>query len=164
MPCISSLLGDAILKEYRQLGIDDAPVLPPPRPFFRDIYHGQIKHFQETFVRRENRFCLGHFSELAFEALNGISGIDQSPNLLRILEILGDHDGKGSLSCLCQTDLVFLGGIIDIRLSVLVEDAEFLIDFGQLFRQDAEILGYFLSQCSAKVSRASIAADSSTAA
>ena len=41
-----------------------APVLPPSGPLLRNIHHGQIQHLQQTVIRREYRFCLGHFPKL----------------------------------------------------------------------------------------------------
>jgi hypothetical protein len=69
------------------LGVYDAPVLPPASPLSCDIHHGQIEHFQQAVISRKYRFRLGHLAKLSVEALNGIGGIDQSPNLLGELEI-----------------------------------------------------------------------------
>ena len=44
--------------------MDHTPVLPTSGPLFRNVYHGQIQHFQQTVIRREYRFCLGHFPKL----------------------------------------------------------------------------------------------------
>ena len=63
------------------------PVLPSAGPFIRNIHHGQIQHLQQTVIRREDRFCLGHFPELAIEALDRVGRIDQAAHLLRVLEI-----------------------------------------------------------------------------
>ena len=69
-----------------QLGMDYAPVLPPAGPLFLDIHHDQIQHFQQAVAGGENRFGLSHLAQLAVETLNGIGGIDQPPNFLRVLE------------------------------------------------------------------------------
>ena len=81
------LFGDPVPKEDRQLGVDHAPVLPPACPFLRNIHHGQIQHFQKAVVCGEHGFGLGHLPELAVEALNGVGGVDQPPDLLGELEI-----------------------------------------------------------------------------
>ena len=44
--------------------MDLPPILTMTCPFFRDVDHGQIQHFQQAVIRRENRFCLGHFPKL----------------------------------------------------------------------------------------------------
>ena len=71
----------------RQLGMNDAPILPPSGPFLRNVHHGEIQHFQQTVIRRKNRLGFGDLAKLAIEALNGIGRIDQPANLLRELEI-----------------------------------------------------------------------------
>ena len=40
------LLGHTLGKVDGHLGVDQAPVLLPSSPFFRNIHHGQIQHFQ----------------------------------------------------------------------------------------------------------------------
>ena len=67
--------------------MDQAPVLPPSGPLFRNIHHGQIQHFQQAVIGEKDRFVLGHLAQLAGEAFNGIGGIDQSMYLLGILEV-----------------------------------------------------------------------------
>ena len=76
-----------IREEYRQLGVDHAPVLPSASPFLRNIHHGKIQHFQQAVICGEHGFCLGHFPKLTVEALDGIGRIDQAANLLGVLEI-----------------------------------------------------------------------------
>ena len=56
----------------RQLGMNDAPTLPPSGPFLRNVHHGEIQHFQQTVIRRKNRLGFGDLAKLAIEALNGI--------------------------------------------------------------------------------------------
>lgn len=84
MPVCSRSLRHAIRKEYSQLSVDHAPVLPSASPFLRDIHHGQIEHFQQAVIRGKHGFCLGHFPELAVEALDGVGRIDQAANLLGV--------------------------------------------------------------------------------
>lgn len=61
------------------------PVLPPSCPFFRIVKHGQVQHFEQAVVCRENSLGLGHLAKLAVEALNGVCRIDQPAELLREL-------------------------------------------------------------------------------
>lgn len=61
----------------RELSMDHAPVHTLPRPFFRNVHHRQIQHFQKGVVRGEDGFRLGYFSELAVEAFDGVRGINQ---------------------------------------------------------------------------------------
>ena len=72
-----------------QLGTDLPPILTVACPFFRDIHHRQIHHFQETVIRLEEGFVFGHFSQLAVESFDRVCGIDQPTNWLRILEVHG---------------------------------------------------------------------------
>ena len=44
--------------------MNDAPVLPSASPFPGNVHHSQIQHLQQTVIRREYRFCLGHFPKL----------------------------------------------------------------------------------------------------
>jgi len=69
------------------LGIDHAPVLPPTGPFFRNVHHSQIQHFQQAVVRWEDGFGLGNLSKLAVEPFYRVGGINKAANLLWILEI-----------------------------------------------------------------------------
>ena len=87
MPVCSRSLRHAIREEYSQLRVDHAPVLPSASPFLRNIHHGKIQHFQQTVIRRKHGFCLGHLPKLAVKALDGIGRIDQTANLLGVLEI-----------------------------------------------------------------------------
>ena len=58
------LLGYAISKVDRQLGVDQIPVLSPSAPLFRNIHNGQIQHFQQTVIVRKDGFCLGYIVQL----------------------------------------------------------------------------------------------------
>lgn len=68
------LLGHTLGKVDGHLGMDDTPVLPPPSPLFRNVYHGQIQHFPQAVIGGKDRFSLGHLAELAVKALNGVGG------------------------------------------------------------------------------------------
>ena len=81
------LLGHTLGKVEGHLGVDDTPVLPPSGPLFRNIYHSQIQHFQQTVIGGKDGFGLGHLAQLAVETLNGVGGVDQAPYLLGILEV-----------------------------------------------------------------------------
>ena len=80
------LLGHTLGEIDRHLCMDHAPVLPPAGPLFGNIHHGQIQHFQQAVISRKYGFGLGHLAQLAVEALNGIGGIDQPPDLLGYLK------------------------------------------------------------------------------
>ena len=67
--------------------VDNAPILPPSGPLFRDVHHGKIQHLEQAVVGGKNGFGLCHLAKLAVKSLNCIGGIDQSPLLLRIIEI-----------------------------------------------------------------------------
>ena len=67
--------------------MNPAPILPPAGPFFRNIHHRQIQHFEETVVRRKDRFCFRHLAELAVEALDGVGRVDKPTHLFRVLEV-----------------------------------------------------------------------------
>lgn len=67
------------------LGVDQAPVLPPSGPLFRN--HGQVRHFQQAVIGGKHRFGLGCLVQLAVETLNGVGGVDQSAHFLMVLEI-----------------------------------------------------------------------------
>ena len=84
-----ALIRQPISEKYLQLGMDNAPIPALARPFFRDVHHRQIQHFQQAVIGREYRFRLGNLAQLAVEAFYGVCGINQRPNLLRILKIGG---------------------------------------------------------------------------
>ena len=58
--------------------MDLSPVLSVASPFFRDIHHDLIQHFQETVIRRE--YCLGfcNFPQLPVKSLNCVCCINQA--------------------------------------------------------------------------------------
>lgn len=57
------LLGHTLGKVDGHLGVDQAPVLPPSGPFFRNIHHGQIQHFQQTVIGGKDGLGLGHLTQ-----------------------------------------------------------------------------------------------------
>ena len=85
--CHGVLVRHAIGKVDDHLGMNDAPVLPPSSPFFRNIHRSQIQHFQQTIISRKYRFGFGDLAQLAVKTLDGVGGIDQSAHLLGVLEI-----------------------------------------------------------------------------
>ena len=58
--------------------MDQAPVLPPAGPGICNIRHGQIRHFQQAVIRREERSSLGHLPQLPVEALGRVGRIDRA--------------------------------------------------------------------------------------
>ena len=70
-----------------QLSVDAAPVLSATSPFFRDVLHSQIQHFEKAVISRKYGLCLSHFLQLPVEAFYGIGRIDQLSELLWELEI-----------------------------------------------------------------------------
>ena len=58
--------------------MDQAPVLPPAAPGLCNIRHGQIRHFQQAVIRREEQSYLGHFPQLPVEALGRVGRIDRA--------------------------------------------------------------------------------------
>lgn len=70
-----------------RLGVNHTQVLLASAPLFRNINYGQVQHFQQVVVGGKDRFSLRHFAQLAVKALNGIGGIDQSPDFLRVLGV-----------------------------------------------------------------------------
>ena len=64
-----------------------SPFTPLACPFFRDVHHGKIEHLYETVIRGENSLVFRDFPQLTVKSFNGIGGVNQRPDLLRILEI-----------------------------------------------------------------------------
>ena len=54
------------------LGVDQTPVLAASGPFFGNVHHGQIQHFQQAVIGGEHGFGFGHLAQLAVEALDGL--------------------------------------------------------------------------------------------
>ena len=61
---------------FGNLGMDQAPVLTASSPFFANIYHGQIQHFQQAVIGRKHGFGFCHLAQLAVNTLNGVGGAD----------------------------------------------------------------------------------------
>jgi hypothetical protein len=55
-------------------------------PFSHDVLCCQIQGFEQDFVIGENAFAFSHFSQLAVVTLDHIRGVDNYPDLRRILE------------------------------------------------------------------------------
>ena len=43
---LAVLLRHTLRKKHGQLSVNPAPILPPTSPFFGDVYHCQVQHFQ----------------------------------------------------------------------------------------------------------------------
>ena len=76
--------------------MDQAPVLTASSPFFGNVHHGQIQHFQQAVISRKHGFGFCHLAQLAVKSFNGVGGIDQAPYLLGILEIGAEIGPVGS--------------------------------------------------------------------
>lgn len=61
-----------------KLNVNDAPILPLSDLFFRNVHHGEIQHFRQVVIRRENRIGFCDLGELAIEPFDGIGRIDHS--------------------------------------------------------------------------------------
>ena len=70
-----------------QLSVDAAPVLSATCPFFRDVLHSQIKHFEKAVISRKYGLCLSYFFQLTVKAFYGIGGVNQLSELLWEFEI-----------------------------------------------------------------------------
>ena len=55
-------------------------------PFLKDVLYGEVEQFFEGILGGESPFCLGGFSELSVEALDGICGVDEAAYLWAELE------------------------------------------------------------------------------
>ncbi len=84
--CHSSLFRHSVGAVHSQLGVNDSPVLSAAGPFFRDIQHGQIQHFQQAVVRGRNSLGFCHFAKLTVEAFYCVGRIDEPPKLFRKFE------------------------------------------------------------------------------
>ena len=82
-----SSLRQAITIVNDQLGIDPAPVLPPPSPFLRNILHRKIKQLEQAVIGREDRAGFGRLPKLAIETLDRIRRIDQFSQFLLEFEV-----------------------------------------------------------------------------
>ena len=95
-PAPAVLLGHTLGKVDSHLGVDQAPVLPPAGPLFRNIHHRQIQHFQQTVVCLENALGFCNLPQLPVKALDRVRGIDQTADLLRVLEVGAEIGPVGS--------------------------------------------------------------------
>ena len=73
------LLGHTLGKLDGYLGVDQAPILPTSGPFFRNVHHDQMQHFQQAVIGRKHRFGLGHLMQLTVGALDDERTTDASP-------------------------------------------------------------------------------------
>jgi hypothetical protein len=56
IPWLAYSSSDPVGEVHLQLRVDGAPILAAASPFFRDIHHSQLQHFQKAVVCRENGF------------------------------------------------------------------------------------------------------------
>ena len=66
------------------------PVLYEHRPFIRGLSRYQIQLLGQRVVAGKRAFCLGHLPKLTVEILDGVCGINDPANLLRVFK----HGGK----------------------------------------------------------------------
>ena len=81
------MLRQPLGKENLQLGMNLPPILAPARPFFGNIHHGKIEHFEQTVIGRKNTLVFGDFPQLTIESLNGICRINQGSDFYGVFEI-----------------------------------------------------------------------------
>ena len=67
--------------------MDLPPVLTVACPFFCNVHHCQIQHFEQTVIAWEYGFGFRDFSQLPVKSFDRIGRINQAPDSLRILEI-----------------------------------------------------------------------------
>lgn len=84
-----ALIRQPVSEKYLKLGVNNTPITPFSCPLLGDVHHRQIQHFQQTVIGRKHGFRFGNLAQLAVETLYGVGGINQCPNLLRILKICG---------------------------------------------------------------------------
>ena len=84
---VSLLERHPVPEEYLKLGMYLRPILTLARPLPCDVHSGKVEHLEKNIVIGENSLVLRHFSQLPIETFNGVGGVDESPDLLRILEI-----------------------------------------------------------------------------
>lgn len=51
-----ALVRQPVSEKYLQLGMDNAPIPALACPFFRDVHHRQIQHFQQAVIGRKHGF------------------------------------------------------------------------------------------------------------
>ena len=71
-----ALVRQPVSEKHLQLGVDNTPITPFPRPLLGDVHHRQIQHFQQAVIGRKDGLCLGYLAQLAIKTLNRISGVD----------------------------------------------------------------------------------------
>lgn len=69
--------------------MDLPPILTMACPFFRDVHHRQIQHFQQSVIGRKYGPGFCDFPQLTVESLDHVGRVDQAPDRLRLLEIGG---------------------------------------------------------------------------
>ncbi|MDQ0195253.1 hypothetical protein J2T20_003625 [Paenibacillus wynnii] len=77
---------DPIWEKDRKLKQHLSPVLDAACPFAGDVDGGEIEHFKQGLIRRENAFSLRHFTQLAVVTLNHICHVDKFADFRGVLE------------------------------------------------------------------------------
>jgi hypothetical protein len=76
----------SIRKVDGELEEDLPPVLHSASPPPENVHRGQIKHFEQCFVRRENAFTFGDLTKLTMVTLDHVGGLDEFADFGRILK------------------------------------------------------------------------------
>ena len=65
--------------------MDLPTILTMPNPFFGNVHHSQIQHFQQAAIGWEYSLGLRDFSKLTVKSFDCICRIVQTPNRFRVL-------------------------------------------------------------------------------
>ena len=67
---IKVLFRDPVAVVDHKLSVDAAPVLTATGPFFRDVLHSKIQHFEKAVICRKYGLCFGDLLQLAVKTLS----------------------------------------------------------------------------------------------
>ena len=82
--------GYHVAKTNHEIVENRSPISYGHGPFFGDVHGRQIEDFHQSVVGNEGTLRLCHLAQLTVEILNSIRGVDERPDLRRVLE----HGGK----------------------------------------------------------------------
>jgi hypothetical protein len=82
----SDVFVESVGEKYDELSHYYAPVMHGHTPFFSNFLNGEVNGFPERVVGGVDSLGFRELAEHTVEALNGVSGVDEFPDFLRVLE------------------------------------------------------------------------------
>lgn len=86
---IALVLSHSFFKKDEHLGVCQLPSTHWEFPVFLKVSLHQVQQFKQGHIRGKNTFAFGNLPQLTVKRLNDVGCVNNSSDLLRILEVIG---------------------------------------------------------------------------